>query len=105
MAGSMIKYMSGETLFTAIGAAHLPGPDGVIALLRKAGYHVDQVGASFTGVASGFHIDFFKMDWPVYRDGNKGYSISFPGKPVPNKMNGTENIIYPDMANNIYYGL
>ena len=105
MASSMIKYMTNESLFTAVGAAHLPGPDGVIALLRKAGYQVDKVKASFTGIAATYHIDFLKMNWPEYRDDNKGYSINFPGTPIKNELNGARNIIYPDMANDIYYGL
>jgi uncharacterized protein YbaP (TraB family) len=103
MAGSMIKYMSDEPLFTAIGAAHLPGPDGVIALLRKAGYTVTRVQASFTGIASTFHIDYMKMNWPVYKDETDGYSIEFPGAPIKNSLYGTNNVIYPDMANSVYY--
>jgi uncharacterized protein YbaP (TraB family) len=105
MANSMIKYMAGGPLFTAVGAAHLPGPDGVIALLKKAGYNVNPVGATFTGVAATYHIDYLKMNWPLYRDENLGYAIDFPGKPIKNSLNGTDNIIYPDMANDIYYGL
>ena len=105
MANSMIKYMTNETLFTAIGAAHLPGPDGVIALLRKAGYEVNPVKSGFTGIAGTFHIDYMKMIWPEYRDESKGYSIKFPGSPIKNELNGIPNIIYPDMANDIYYGL
>jgi uncharacterized protein YbaP (TraB family) len=105
MANSMIKYMKGETLFAAVGAAHLPGPDGVIALLRKAGYEVMPVQASFTGVAGKYHIDYMKMDWPVYRNEELGYSLEFPGTPIKTKIVGLKTIIYPDMANNVYYGL
>ena len=34
------KMMKKESLFIAVGAAHLPGPEGVINLLRKKGYKV-----------------------------------------------------------------
>jgi len=105
MAGSMIKYMTDETLFTAVGAAHLPGPDGVIALLRKAGYTVTKVKASFTGVADKYHIDYMKMNWPAYRDENEGYSINFPGTPIKYKTGGITTFIYPDLANDTYYGI
>jgi len=105
MASSMIRYMTNESLFTAVGAAHLPGPDGVIAILKKAGYNVSPVKSAFTGVANTYHIDYMKMDWPEHIDEHLGYSINFPGVPIKNKLNGTENIIYPDMANDIYYGL
>ncbi|MFB6454836.1 TraB/GumN family protein [Chitinophaga sp. Hz27] len=37
---SAVKHSS---LFIAVGAGHLPGPDGVISLLRKQGYKVEPV--------------------------------------------------------------
>ncbi len=105
MASSMIKYMDNEGLFTAVGVAHLPGPDGVIALLKKAGYTVTCVKASFTGVAGKYHIDYMKMDWPLYRNEDEGYAINFPGNPIRNQLFGMNNVLYPDLANNIFYGV
>ncbi|ASU33224.1 GumN family protein [Mucilaginibacter xinganensis] len=105
MAGSMIKFMADGTLFTAVGAAHLPGPDGVIALLRKAGYMVTKVKASFTGVSDSYHIDYMKMNWPAHRDENAGYAINFPGTPIKYNTGGVTTLIYPDMANDVYYGI
>jgi uncharacterized protein YbaP (TraB family) len=43
MADGMERVMNDKTLFTAVGAAHLPGPKGIIALLRKDGYKVSPV--------------------------------------------------------------
>lgn len=105
MASSMIKYMANGPLFTAVGAAHLPGSDGVIALLQQAGYTVTRVGATFTGVADKYHIDYMKMDWPVYKDENQGYSVNFPGTPMSFNTSGINTVIYPDMANEVYYGV
>ena len=105
MANSMINDMSGGSLFTAVGTAHLPGPDGVIELLRKAGYNVTKVGAGFTGVAAKFHIDYMKMNWPQYKNENMGYAIDFPGTPAKYKVNGISTLIYPDIANDNYYGI
>ena len=34
---------SGKVTLVIVGAAHLPGPDGVVQLLRKDGYRVDRV--------------------------------------------------------------
>jgi uncharacterized protein YbaP (TraB family) len=39
----MQEAMSANRCFFAVGAGHLPGPDGIIALLRKAGYQVRSV--------------------------------------------------------------
>lgn len=43
MARRMMERMNHTTLFTAVGALHLPGPDGLIALLRNAGYTLTPV--------------------------------------------------------------
>lgn len=44
MADRMIPYLQqGKTLFVAVGAAHLPGEQGVIELLREKGYTVKAV--------------------------------------------------------------
>jgi uncharacterized protein YbaP (TraB family) len=39
----MEKAMSAQATFFAVGAGHLPGEDGIISLLRKAGYTVSPV--------------------------------------------------------------
>jgi uncharacterized protein len=35
--------LPGKSLLIAVGAAHLPGKDGVIELLRREGYTVDPI--------------------------------------------------------------
>lgn len=47
MAERIGKICSEQMTFNAIGAAHLGGPDGVIALLRKAGYTVKPIKTQF----------------------------------------------------------
>ena len=39
----MEKKMKSESVFFAVGAGHLPGTNGVLTLLRKAGYTVTPV--------------------------------------------------------------
>jgi uncharacterized protein len=34
---------SGKTYFVVAGTAHMGGPDGVVALLRDRGYHIEQL--------------------------------------------------------------
>jgi uncharacterized protein YbaP (TraB family) len=43
MAKHFVKIAKKESLFCAVGAAHLPGEKGVIELLRKKGYTVEPV--------------------------------------------------------------
>lgn len=47
MAKHIAKYCKKQSTFNAIGAAHLPGPNGVIALLRKKGYTVEAIPFNF----------------------------------------------------------
>lgn len=47
MAKTIAKYCKKQSTFTAIGAAHLPGTHGVIALLRKRGFTVEPIPFKF----------------------------------------------------------
>ncbi|MES2627330.1 MAG: TraB/GumN family protein [Bacteroidota bacterium] len=47
MAERISGFMKDQSTFTAIGAAHLGGPTGVIALLRKQGYTLNPVPFAF----------------------------------------------------------
>lgn len=49
MVESMQRIMETESLFAVVGAAHLPGPEGVIELLKQEGYQLRKVTAEFTG--------------------------------------------------------
>jgi uncharacterized protein len=47
MATNVAKFSKKQKMFCAVGAAHLPGDKGVIALLRKKGYTVEPVPIIF----------------------------------------------------------
>jgi hypothetical protein len=106
MLNSMLRFMKTSTLFTAVGVAHLPGSDGLIALLRAQGYTVTPVNASFTGVGDKYKIDETQFVWVPYASKENGYSLEMPGRPVMQSSHDSlvkTVMIYPDMINNIYY--
>lgn len=105
MRNSIIARIPTQNMFIAVGVAHLPGENGLIALLRKEGYTVTSENPSFTGLADNFKIDYFKMKWETYTDKENGFSMETPGLATKTTTNnGLEIVTYPDMANDIYYG-
>ncbi|MBK6775161.1 MAG: TraB/GumN family protein [Flavobacteriales bacterium] len=48
MLNGMLPLMRNGSLFTAVGAAHLPGEGGILAKLRAMGYTVEAVPSAFT---------------------------------------------------------
>jgi uncharacterized protein YbaP (TraB family) len=105
MAASMIKYMQNGPLFTAVGVAHLPGEYGVIALLRQAGYTVNAVPGTFTGVAARYKIDYTKIKWVTHTNEAMGYSLQFPSQPLKTKISGVDTYVYADLGHETYYGV
>jgi uncharacterized protein YbaP (TraB family) len=45
MATNAAPILAGGNVFIAVGALHLPGPEGLVELLRKAGYTVTAVNS------------------------------------------------------------
>ncbi|NHA03612.1 TraB/GumN family protein [Mucilaginibacter sp. HC2] len=105
MANGMIQHMKDQSLFTAVGVAHLPGENGIISLLRKAGYTLTPVSAGFTGIANNYNTDYSKLQWQTYTEENNGYSIAFPFKPIKtNVFLGVSTTVYADIANDAFFG-
>lgn len=106
MVSSMIRLMGQGSLFAAVGAAHLPGDDGVISLLKKQGYTVVAVPASFTGVAAKYSVNYDNMKWVTHKDDDLGYSVDFPSEPLKTNIYAGETTwMYPDLANENFYGI
>ena len=98
MTNSMKRLMSQASTFAAVGCAHLPGENGVIHMLRKEGYTVKKVDATFTGVSAQSHIDPLKMEWYDYEDEKMGYALKMPGPPIPADIfPGLNMLMYPDL--------
>ncbi|MBL7824990.1 MAG: TraB/GumN family protein [Saprospiraceae bacterium] len=73
---------AGQSTFFAVGAGHLPGDDGMIALLQKEGYTVRKVKATFSGVADSLFQTNKPRDLGItFTDPIAGYSMKVPAKP------------------------
>lgn len=48
MANSMDKVMKDQTIFAAVGAAHLAGKDGMLEILRRKGYTIKPINTKLT---------------------------------------------------------
>jgi uncharacterized protein YbaP (TraB family) len=81
MVTGILSMLKKHNLFVAVGVAHLPGDQGIIALLRKSGYKLRPVQAAFTGVASSYTIDYSRMNWISIQDTVNNYSVEVPSTP------------------------
>lgn len=103
MANSMEQLMQQQSLFAAVGTAHLPGNKGIINILIQKGYRVLPVSASFTGVADRFAIDYDKMVWHAHVDSSLGFAIDFPGQPTQiDLFNNLNTLMYVDLTNEVF---
>lgn len=99
MTNGMKELFKTETVFTVVGAAHLLGDKGIIALLKKDGYKVRPVTSTFTGVAKNYQIDYAKMDWYHHKDPTYNYNIDFPSLPARKFQKGTSAVtVYSDIS-------
>lgn len=78
MVKRMQEVMPRESLFSIVGAAHLPGEEGVIELLKKAGYTLRRVTPTFNGLANSTLIPEIERPWPVKNDANSLFSFGMP---------------------------
>lgn len=101
---------SGKSLFSGVGAAHLPGEKGVIEMLRMKGYKVEPImpGKSKKSAKEKDKID--KITKPVVFEKNyvsdSLFSVDVPGK-LTQIMN-YDNIKYyinADMVNGNFYNI
>jgi len=109
MLKSMIEIMHKQSLFTAVGCAHLPDEGGLIQLLREAGYNVRKVEAVFTGLAQKTMSRSLEDIWFPFEDPKAGYALELPSKPEKlDVIAGLEGWLSGDMINDVsivFYGV
>lgn len=73
---------TGKSSFTAVGAGHLAGLEGMINLLRKKGYTLRKVMASYSEIPVPARKDVFAQKSYTYENDTLGLRVEFPGKPM-----------------------
>ncbi len=95
---SLVKLSS---TFTAVGAAHLGGEEGLIQILRNRGYKLSPVAATFNGHAKSQKRKFEETAGYLLEKLGEGYRIQLPGKPVEAKIQNSnlKMYTYQDVSN------
>lgn len=79
--------LSGErSMVFAVGAAHLPGKDGLITLLRAKGFRVEPVFSSRKIKSADYPVPELPERWEVSTDENRSYQVEMPGTPSDLKL-------------------
>jgi uncharacterized protein YbaP (TraB family) len=106
-ANSIDTILKKQSLFVGVGAAHLPGPRGVIELLRKKGYHLRPIFMQDRDAEQKEKIDKLKVPvtfQPVTT--SDGFvQLQLPGQLYKREEARTDSWQYADMNNGSYYML
>ncbi|MEZ2442891.1 TraB/GumN family protein [Chitinophaga sp. RCC_12] len=94
MVSNLVSMLNKNSVFAAVGVAHLPGEKGMLSLLREKGYTVTPVSAKFTGETrrQRQQLDSLK-GYSLNRMAN-GYSIVLPGVPVVYPLPGVNGKMF-----------
>jgi hypothetical protein len=93
-------------VFCAVGAGHLSGEQGLIQLLRKKGYKLRKVSATFSDRPIKEKEEVFSKRSYTYVDEEIGIVAKFPGKPfVERSSDGTISLIYREFGQGNTYWL
>ena len=111
MAESIDSLMrKGLVAFNGIGAAHLPGEEGVIELLRQKGYTLRPISSHTSKIAAKekkkINKTYVKEEFKTQKTVDGVITTKSPGKLhlIPFEKN-IELYLYPEMANGVYYSL
>ncbi len=98
MADGIDTLCKKNSLFIAVGAAHLAGPTGILQILKDRGYKVQQVNATYASEPTAAAKEIQKQNSFTYADPFSGISVQFGGKPLIKKEENYEEIVYREMG-------
>jgi uncharacterized protein YbaP (TraB family) len=100
----IMRLSNTRSMVYAVGAAHLPGIDGLIDLLRKNKYQVEPVFSKKTIKPSAYKIKVVEIPWVKVTDTNERLEVEMPGKPgVIDLLGLSEMNVYIDIFNGTSY--
>ena len=106
MAKGLDTLIRKEAIFCAVGAGHLAGDQGIIQLLRKRGYKLRKVSASFSEIAIKEKVEVKSKRGYSFSDEETGLVAIFPGKPLQEKVGaGNSFLIYREMGQGNTYSV
>ena len=95
---SLLKS-SEQQLFCAVGAGHLAGNEGMLNLLRKHGYTIRHVIASYREGIDMHRLEVKRNNYFTYSNDSVHFSAQFPGKPMEILEEGGDlRLIYRDFG-------
>lgn len=100
------SLLQNNKVFTGIGAAHLPGNKGVIALLRNKGYTVkpltSKVGYKGKQLKEKIVKTFKQNTYKKQSPDDNAFTVLLPNKLYPVTDSNNTSYIVPDLANGSY---
>ena len=104
MSQRMDSLSAVRSMVFAVGAAHLPGEQGLISLLRKKGFTVEPVFSSRKIKASDYTVREMPVTWHEVKDDESYYQVSMPGIPGNVEVYGMLQMkMYFDLFNGTAY--
>ncbi len=106
MANRMDSIMKTQSLFTGVGASHLPGDSGIIEFLRRMGYKVKPILSNKYDIKTKNQIDEtrFPTQMKTQYAADSVFSVSVPGKLCDIPVYGSfKYYLFNDMGNGSYY--
>ncbi len=106
MVDSMETLMKSGSLFAGVGAAHLPGEQGMIDMLRKRGYTLKPLFSEQTDkgkdLKTGFEANFIKKEYRPQTTNDGFITLNTPHKLYEMYADGGSISVSPDYDNGAY---
>lgn len=90
--------------FFAVGAAHLPGKDGLIELLEQKGFTVEPIFSSKKIAPEKYTYQPVELEWHKTQDKKKTFTVEMPGQSYPLEVDGMITMeTYADMGSGLIF--